>query len=178
MASGLISPHSLQGQFATRYFEGNTQEIDSRLDTSLQGLESEQINRSFGKNRQYAVGTVAHVSSHGNDYYLLAMSCFNDQMNAFSTPEMIDAALKGLWAYIRSQGEFQEISVPLLGTGRGRIVIPRKKMIEKIAQSFVDASRDGQFSNKLTIYIHPSDAESFEVNLFEVRDYLYQSLHA
>jgi hypothetical protein len=64
-----------------------------------------------------------------------------------------------------------------MGTGRGRVDLPRKKMVERIAQSFADASREKIFSNKLIIIIRPEDAESFGVNLFEVRDYLVRSLH-
>lgn len=67
--------------------------------------------------------------------------------------------------------------VPLMGTGRGRIEMPRKPMIERIAQSFANASRDKIFSNKLVIIVHPSDVEKFGINLFEVKDYLSQSLH-
>jgi hypothetical protein len=63
-----------------------------------------------------------------------------------------------------------------VGTGRGRIQLPRKKIIERIAQSFAYASRERTFANKLTIVIHPSDAAKYDVNLFEVRDYLVGSL--
>jgi hypothetical protein len=75
------------------------------------------------------------------------------------------------------KAEFGQIVMPLIGTGRGRIAIPRKKIIEKIAQSFADASRHKTFSNKLTVMIRPEDASNFSINLFQVRDYLSQSLH-
>jgi hypothetical protein len=64
-----------------------------------------------------------------------------------------------------------------MGTGRGRVDLSRKKMIERIAQSFADASKEKIFSNKLVIIVRPQDAENFNVNLFEVRDYLARSLH-
>jgi hypothetical protein len=50
-------------------------------------------------------------------------------------------------------------------------------MAERIAQSFSDASTERIFSTKLTIMVHPADAENFKVNLFEVRDLLVRSLH-
>jgi hypothetical protein len=55
--------------------------------------------------------------------------------------------------------------------------MPRKKMVERIAQSFAYASRDKIFSNKLIIVVYPGDADKFAINLFEVKDYLVQSLH-
>jgi hypothetical protein len=55
--------------------------------------------------------------------------------------------------------------------------MPRKKMVERIAQSFVDFSHDKVFCNRLVIVIYPGDATGYSVNLFEIRDYLGCSLH-
>lgn len=40
------------------------------------------------------------------------------------------------------------------------------------AQSFAYASSNGLFAHTLTIVIHRSDAEKYNLNLFEIRDYL------
>jgi hypothetical protein len=177
IAGGLISAQSLQGQFASRFFDNNTQTIDQLLDGSLAGTHGTPNPRPFGKQVEYPIGTVALVPTHGNNYYFLAMSVLNDQGNARSDVGMIDRALASLWAYISATGDLQSLAIPLLGTGRGRIIYPRKKMIERIAQSFVDASRDRQFAPKLAIYVRSEDAANFEINLFEVRDYLSRSIH-
>jgi len=50
-------------------------------------------------------------------------------------------------------------------------------LTERALKAIADASREKIFSNKLTIVIRPEDAENFQINLFEVRDYL-TSLHA
>jgi hypothetical protein len=65
-----------------------------------------------------------------------------------------------------------------MGTGRGRVAYPRKKMIERIAQSFADACSERAFSNKLIIVVRAEEASKFSLNLFQVRDFLGQSLHA
>jgi hypothetical protein len=64
-----------------------------------------------------------------------------------------------------------------MGTGRGRTGYPRKKMSERIAQSFVDGSQNQIFANRLSIVIRPEDAENFGVNLYQIRDYLMQGIH-
>jgi hypothetical protein len=71
----------------------------------------------------------------------------------------------------------RDIAVPVIGTGRGRIDPPRKKIVDHIAQSFADASSAKRFSNKLIIVISPEDAEKYDVNLSELRDFLTPSLH-
>jgi hypothetical protein len=91
------------------------------------------------------------------------------------TPASRWEALDKLWDYMAERGDHGDVVLPLVSTGRGRIQLPRK-IIERIAQSFAYASRERTFANKLTIVIHPGDAAKYDVNLFEVRDYLVGSL--
>jgi hypothetical protein len=175
VASGLIAPNSIQGQLSHRFFNDNTEELDRQIEVSLDGVPSEQAI-SPGKRKRYPIGTVAKVNAHGKNFYLLAMAELNEHGNAQSSPEMVDEALEKLWAYMAERGEHGDVVLPLVGTGRGRIQLPRKKIIERIAQSFAYASRERTFANRLIIVVHPDDAAKYDVNLFEVRDYLVRSL--
>jgi hypothetical protein len=177
IASGLIAVDSLQGQFALQVFNGQTDQIDNQIEASLSDEKFTINNERPGKKKQYPIGTVARVDNGGRNYYLLAMSHMQESRNAYSTPQILDEALQGLWRNMGIKGERGDIVMPLMGSGRGRITIPRKKIIEKIAQSFADASHEMMFSNKLTIVCRPEDAVRFSLNLFQVRDYLGQSLH-
>ena len=174
----LIASSSLQGQLATQYFNGQTTEIDRQIELSL-AREQFIINEHRpGKKKEYPIGTVARVSAHGKNFYLVAMSHMEEDKNAQSNLKMIDEALEKLWVNLTSKAEVGDIVMPLMGTGRGRVPYPRKKMIERIAQSFADAASERAFSNKLIIVVRPEDASKFSLNLFQVRDYLGQSLHA
>lgn len=177
ISDGLISPDSLQGQLALRVFQGNTAEIDQQLDAGLQHVAHTTRTAAPGKNKEYPIGTVAKVALPGKNFYFVAMSRLNEHGTARSTVRNIEDALTGLWQFVADQGELRTLAIPLMGTGRGRIDLPRKKMVERIAQSFADASKEKIFSNRLVIVIRPEDAENFGVNLFEVRDYLTRSLH-
>ena len=177
MSSGLIAVTSLQGQLATNYFNGQTTEIDRQIEVSLSGEQFTINDRRPGKKKEYPIGTVARVSAHSKNFYLVAMSHMDETGNASSDLKMIDEALDKLWVNLASKAEVGDIVMPLMGTGRGRVAYPRKKMIERIAQSFVDACNQRAFSNKLIIVVRPEDASRFSLNLFQVRDYLGQSLH-
>lgn len=177
ISSGLIASNSLQGQFALQVFNGKTDEIDRQIEKSLSGEQFEVDKTRPGKVNEYPIGTVARVDSGGRHYYLLAMSHMQSNGTAYSSPQILDQALEGLWRNMAKKGERDDIVMPLMGTGRGRVPVPRKKIIEKIAQSFADASQNSIFSNKLTIVCRPEDAARFSLNLFQVRDYLSQSLH-
>ena len=68
---------------------------------------------------------------------------------------MINSFADILWNYIREKGELIELAVPIIGTGRGRVKISRKKMIALIAESFMKATIQSKFSDKLIIAIRP-----------------------
>lgn len=178
MASGLIAASSLQGQLATNFFNGQTTDIDRQIELSLETEQYATNDKRPGKKKEYPIGTVARVSAHSKNFYLVAMSHMEQSRNAQSNLKMIDEALEKLWRNLSSKAEVGDIVMPLIGTGRGRVPYPRKKMIERIAQSFVDAASERAFSNKLIIVVLPEDASQFSLNLFQVRDYLVQSLHA
>ena len=177
MASGLIDTDSIQGQVATKFFNANTAEIDNQLKLELASIQGTSRADAPGKKIEYPIGTVARVKSHSRIFYFVAMSRLNAQGNAHSSPRDIEDALEATWTFVRTSGSLKDLSVPVLGTGRGRTGIPRKKMVERIAQSFVDGSKDKVFSNRLSIVIRPQDAENFVVNLYQIRDYLVQGLH-
>ena len=177
IANSIIDAKSLQGQATMEFFQGSTAELDRQLALGLKDVPHENRTDKSGNTREYPMGTVVKVTTHGKTLYFLAMARLNSQGNASSSLRDIDESLEKLWEFIAANGELRELSIPLLGTARGRIQIPRKKMAERIAQSFSDASRERIFSNKLTIMVFPADAENFNVNLFEVRDLLVRSLH-
>lgn len=177
IASGLISPDSLQGQVALKFFNGNTAEIDRQLSLGLSGLSFVNNSAAPGKQQEYPIGTVAKVLAGTKTFYFLAMSRMNAHGTAGSTMHDVEISLEKLWEFIANQGDLNDLTVPLIGTGRGRIDTSRKKMTEKIAQSFADAAKGKVFSNKLTVMIRPEDADRFQVNLFEIKDYLSRSLH-
>jgi hypothetical protein len=177
MSSGLIAANSLQGQFSNKYFPGNIGELDKKIEDALNGIEFSSVENPLKKDKRYDIGTVAKIISGREKFYLLAMAELNSNGTADSggLPN-IRRALDAVWKFIASHGENDPIVIPLLGTGRGRVSTPRKKMIEIHAQSFIDASKDRIFSNKLIIVIWPDDAKNFEINLFEIKDYLVHSL--
>jgi hypothetical protein len=177
MSGGLIAPGSLQGQFAIRFFGGQTVEIDRQLQEALKGETHIENPARPCNTKEYPIGTVARIQAHGRNFYFLAMSHMNENRTAYSDPKILDEALEKLWGNMAAKAEVGDVVIPAIGTGRGRIPLPRKKVVEKIAQSFADASRDRIFSNRLIIVIRPEDADRFAVNLFEIRDYLVRSLH-
>jgi len=169
VAGGKIAPESLQGQFTARYFTGNQDALLSQIRDTLNSIPEQS---------PYPMGTTIPITTHGKTFYFTAMADLNDQGNASTTPDNVRLALEGLWKHVREAGELQEIAIPVVGTGRGRLMLSRKKMISLIAESFVDASEQNKFAEQLVIVVRPEDAKKFRVNLYDVKDHLEQALHS
>ena len=163
VAGGKIAIDSLQGQFTARYFTGNQGELISLMDAEIENI---------GTSRPFPMGTTIPVSTHGKTFYFTVMSDLNQGGTASTTPENVKKALDGLWKYVRDSGELQELAIPVIGTGRGRLNTPRKKMISMIAESFVLASREGKFTDHLVVIVRPEDASKWGVNLYDIKDHL------
>ncbi len=169
VASGKIASNSLQGQFTARYFTGDQSGLIEQINKALEGI---------GGTAPFPMGTTIPITTHGKTFYFTAMAELNDQGNASTTTDNVLRALEGLWMHVRDAGELQELVVPVVGTGRGRLSISRKKMIGLIADSFVRASEQGKFADRLVIVVRLEDASKFEVNLYDVKDHLVQALQS
>ena len=167
VAGGKIAVDSLQGQFTAKYYTGNQTELVKEISEELKEL---------GGTSPYSIGTTIPIHTHGKTFYFTAMSEIGEGGNASSSISQIQDALKGLWDYVRRKGELIELAVPIIGTGRGRVKISRKKMIALIAESFLKATVQGKFSNKLIIAIRPEDARNFGINLYDIKDHLMHVL--
>ena len=166
VAGGKIAPASLQGQFTARYFTGDQNSLINNIEEGLKDREGPP----------YPMGTTVPVATHGKTFYFVAMAELNEQGTASTTPHAVEQAMNGLWEHVRESGELQELVVPVIGTARGRVKISRKKMIEKIAESFANASIDGKFTDRLVIMVYPGDAKRFQVNLYDIKDHLTHTL--
>jgi Domain of unknown function (DUF6430) len=163
VAGNKIAVDSLQGQFTAKYFTGNQVELIKKINEELQQL---------GTTSPYPFGTTIPIHTHGKTFYFNAMAELGEGGNASSSISEIQTALNGLWNYVRKKGELIELAVPIIGTGRGRVNISRKKMIALIAESFMKSTIQGKFANKLIIAIRIEDAQNFGINLYDIKDHL------
>ena len=163
---GTISEASVQGQFTQRVV-GSVAELDIQIAASLEGtpFECRAADKSYGKDREYPIGTVASVTSSGTRGYLVAIASLNAERVAATTREDVLGALPYLWEYIRSSGTVDPLCCPILGSGASRLTTPREELVREIIKSFVASTRVGKLCEHLTIAISPEDCRRFQINL-------------
>lgn len=176
IANGIISTKSLQGQFTEKYYPGDLLKLNADIDQGLNGIPHTIIQKQSGKTDRYDFGTTVKFNLSGQYFYWFAMSDLNINNNAKTTLKNVTHALDELWSFIDTKGEKLDTVIPCIGSGLGRLTTSRKKLIAIIAQSFINASENQIFSNKLTIVVYPGDVEKSGLNLFEVKDLLHHYL--
>ncbi len=173
ISDGPISRQSLQGQYTEKYYKDREQDLANDLRVRLRDVEpirSRDVHA--GDQPEYDIGTVATVRSVGRTAHMIAVARINEYGTASSSRDDILQALGKLWHYVGQRGELEPLAIPVLGTGRSRVLIPREEMIREIIKSFVAACSEKRFCDKLVIVVSEDDYHKHQMNLQELGNYL------
>lgn len=174
MEDEYISPKSVQGGFQLKYYNNKLTELDLLIAQSLekQEVKGTDSRDKFGSVKKYPIGTVAKVDCNGKHYYFMAI---ND-VNSFGKPvgqeyKNIDIALSGLINTIQTIGHFDELAIPLIGTGKAAIKNAyRENVVKDIVNKFADDP--SRIVKKLIVCIRPEDYIEGTVKIGKVEKYL------
>lgn len=174
----VIAKGSLQGQFHLKYYENNLQKLDRKLEEALVDVTNyTEIPNHNGKIKKYPIGTIAQIKESNSWFYWLAMADLNEHNTADTTVENIKMSLDALWKHLKDQGQKEPLIIPVLGLGRGRLLVSTKEMIGIISKSFYDGiKKHGSFVDSLTIVIAEEKASNFQISLRDISDYLHHIL--
>ncbi len=179
--SDLIAKNSTQGQFTSKYFN-EPRYLDQDIVTALAG-EQPQIklpSKLKGNKFRFEIGKVIKLKLNNDKYaYLSAISDMNNNGVAETNFDNIQTSLGSLWSFISANGESGHINIPIIGTGRGRIIDSREKVIKSIINSFLSATTENErrFCDKLNIVIHPKDFSEHQMNIDELKRFLELKCH-
>ena len=162
-----IDVKSVQGQYTKRFCD-SLENLDRQIEASLNGVGFElrdHVDKPYGSQRRYSVGTVAPVVFKGKRAYFVAIATLNSHRNAFATRNELLDALPALWENIRLRGGMDPINVPIIGSGFSRLNATREELIREIVKSFVAATHAGRFCERLRIVISAADFRESRIDL-------------
>ncbi len=169
-----VSPNSVQGRFQLKYFKENMHDLDKLISMSLnsQKIKGTPADDCFGSTIKYSIGTVAKIDHKGKHFYFVAI---ND-VNEFGKPigqsiENVSIALTAVADAIKRIGHYDNLCIPLLGSGRAAIQEATKENVFKQTVDFFIRS-DEKLVNKLIISINPKDYLDEKIDLTRMEKYL------
>jgi hypothetical protein len=169
----LISEKSIQGQFTKRLYYGDETQLNNDISHALQDIQPVILTgKRIGKDKKYPIGTTVRLNPDNRTVYMLAIANINEHGIASVSYEDLKQALAYLWLFIGNRGLKDNIVIPVIGTGFGRLPQTREEIIREIIKSYIAACSESTFSDKLTIVISPSDVEKHSINLDELEKYI------
>lgn len=89
-----------------------------------------------------------------NNFTFYVAPPLNEQNRSKSTEDDLRNSLVELWAYLSHCGSKDNLVIPIIGTGRGRIPMTREEVIKEIVLSFLSSLGIESYCEQLTICIH------------------------
>jgi len=175
MEDNTISKDSVQGQFTTKFCK-TLPELDAQIEASLRNTAPVRIRNSqdkpYGKTIEYEFGTIAPIEIAGKKAYFVAIARLNEHKVASIDRNSFMDSLPRIWEDIRSRGGFEQLCCPILGSGFSRLNLRREELVREIIKSFIAATLEAKFCEKLTIAIHPNDFKNEHINFERIKNFI------
>ena len=169
-----VSFQSVQGAFQLKYFRNRIEKLDQLIAANLkqQGKVGEKCSDIHGTVYKYPIGTVAKVDHKGKHYYFVAINDVNKIGKPINQKyDDVNTALKGLLDAIKTFGHYDDLAMPLIGTGKAAI---HEATIEKVVKNIVDTflASNSKIARKLTICIRPKDYLEGRADMNKIEEYI------
>lgn len=158
----IIRDTSLQGQFQSRVFHGDANQLNNELNRLLQDHSRFAIHdpdKSIGKNLRYPIGTTVPLSMEKRYYLLVYAKMDNDLACKPTSAEDIMTALYELWKSVRRTGQAEPLSMPIIASDLARSGLSRTIIIKMIILTYYTVHVGDPITNELNIFVHPEDIE-------------------
>lgn len=141
VGNGVVSPGSVHGRWIKKFCAtGHTvNEIDNLIQDNL---SARRVNpcciqsvseKPKGKREMYPHGTVAVIDDNCTHYYLLALSHFDENLNAQCSKAELLSVITSLIEFYDKNGQGLPIYIPLMGSGISRTDVTPEESLHIIS---------------------------------------------
>jgi hypothetical protein len=159
---------SIKAQVIERFFDNNPALLQAKLDTAL----SNEIYTEARTGKVFPIGTTATIEHAGHRFHFVVNSIKTNDKRVEARGEDLIPALAGLWTYLADHGPKGDVVVPLLGTGNGRLNIPREEVFKDLVRSFIASCSAKSYCEKLTIAITQDDVDRHNIDIEALEEFL------
>lgn len=163
----VVSAASVHGQWIGWMKEAGVEpdELNRRIQIAAkeQKLAAVRTDQKEGNKEAYPIGTIIELAHENTRFFLLALSEFDDNLNAQTGKEQIIDVLKKICYYYDLRGCGQHMYTPLIGTDQSRAKLTERESVMLMKNIFL-LYRD-KIHNELSIVIFHKHRH--ELSLFE-----------
>lgn len=172
VGDGVVSAKTIHGQWIKNMNKHgvSTAKLDEIIDQAIieQGLQPTKVytqkEKSKGKLVRFPIGTVLPIAGvNGLTYYLLALSEFDENLNAQCSKEDFVGCIQSLISFYDKNGQGNPAYLPLMGTGLSRVNISQSESLNIIV-NMLKLNRD-KIHGELDVVVY-----SKEKNIVSIHD--------
>lgn len=166
----LVSPNTIHGKWIKGMAEKGREKktLDKAIENyiKMKGIkvvkEIDAKIKSRGKLKQYEIGEIAVIEGdNGVNFFLLALTDFDDNNNAQSSKESIIECLKKMLDFYNENGQGFEIYIPLVGTGMARCGLSHEEALQTI-KAVLQLYSD-KITGEVNVVIYSKDKEKVSI---------------
>ena len=140
VGDGIVSPGSVHGRWIKKFCsEGHTvDELDKLIQANFSMRKiapysvQDESEKPKGKRAMYPRGTVAVIDDDQTHYYLLALSHFDENLNAQCSKEELLSVITSMIDFYDKNGQGLPIYIPLMGSGISRANVTPEESLQII----------------------------------------------
>lgn len=164
-----VAENSVHGVFINRILGGHENLFDKLVNSELEAMSYELVERKSGNNKKYSIGTTVNVQTHGSTYFLVAL-CRTDIKTLKAKAEVYELmlALQSLWSKARNCCNGKAISLPLIGGGLSNVDLTPNMLLRLIIISIIAETKKNKITETIRIILHQKYREN--VNLDTIKE--------
>ncbi|MEM7217742.1 MAG: macro domain-containing protein [Pseudomonadota bacterium] len=150
----LVSSNSLHGQTINRYWSNDSAAWQEKVERSLEGKDCKKTSRKKGNEYRYPIGTTAHAEVAGNRFLFFALAKTNKTTNVVqSSSDMLIVAIRAMLKHARVVCSNEPLSIPLVGSGLGRVGIKNVILVDLILAAIFEESQVSKVTESISIVL-------------------------
>lgn len=159
VGDGIISPTSVHGKFITTYFEGRIDELDNKIQQSLdkQGIVGQDFPDSLisanAKRKKYELGTCVEILDGGNRYIWVVATEFVKKNHVSLNRKDYSKVIHDLFSFIEPRIGDESVYMPLIGAGNARLNCSPERILHYLVDYFGFSLSDKKFLGGVNIII-------------------------
>lgn len=150
----LVSKNSLHGHVIQNYWSDDSAAWQEAVDHSLQGKASKKTNRAKGNKNRYPIGTTADAQVEGHRFLFVALARTKKSSNVVqASAETLIGAIREMLQHARVVCSNEPLSIPLMGSGLGRVGIKNAILVDLILAAIFEESQSSKVTESISIVL-------------------------
>lgn len=160
--------NSIKAQVVKRFFGGDRDILEQKLKKRL----TSDIYKEAFVGGAYAMGTTVTVEQNERRFYLTVNSFKKNAERVEARDEDLVPTLSGLWAHLAEYCAKGNVTIPILGTGNGRMKMQREDVFKEIVRSFIASCSEKSYCDRLNIVVRPQDVQDCNIDIDSLDEFL------